>query len=202
MSVPKIGILGGVGSGKSSVIRQVTEFQLQIIDADKIGHDLLQGLNVLKQLRQIFPASIFNSCGQIIRSKLAQQVFGDSSEQKASLKELEQIIHPEIHHEIKRQIQTVTPDVDAVILDAALLLETEWAGECDHLVYIDTPEPQRIERVESSRNWSAKELKCREGTQLPLETKRQRADFIVDNSTTIEQAVHQMTRILHRLVVC
>ncbi len=201
MSVPTIGILGGVGSGKSSVIRQVTEFQLQIIDADKIGHDLLQGSNVLKQLRQIFPASIFNSRGQIIRSKLAQQVFGESAEQKTGLNQLEQIIHPAIRCEIKAQIQTVVPSVDAVILDAAILLETGWAEECDHLIYIDTPEAQRIERVKFSRNWSAEELERRECTQLPLETKRQRADFIVDNSATMEQAVQQMTRILRSLVV-
>ena len=56
MSVPIIGILGGIGSGKSSVIRHVTEFQLQIIDADKVGHDLLQDTDILKQLSEIFPA--------------------------------------------------------------------------------------------------------------------------------------------------
>ena len=200
MSVPTIGSLGGVGSGKSSIVRQVTGFQLHIIDADKIGHELLQKPTVLKQLRQSFPTSIFSSSGRVIRSQLARKVFGETADHHSARSQLEQIIHPEILREIKTQIRTVPAGVDAVIVDAAVLLETGWVNECDHLVYIDTPEAQRIERVKSSRNWSAEELERRECTQLPLEEKRQRAEFIVDNSASLEQAVQQLTGILHTLV--
>ena len=76
MSLPIIGILGGIGSGKSSVIRHVTEFQLQIIDADKVGHDLLQDADILKHIREIFPASVFDTAGQVIRSGLADRAAG------------------------------------------------------------------------------------------------------------------------------
>jgi len=200
MSVPTIGILGGIGSGKSSVVRHVTDFQLQVIDADKIGHDLLEDSDVLQQLAQFFPASTFDSDGQIIRSQLAQLVFGRDREHKAALKQLEQIIHPAIHREIVAQIQTASPDTDAVILDAAILLETGWADECDHLIYIDTPETHRIERVKTNRNWTAEELKRRESTQLPLNTKRQHADFVIDNSGSIEDASRQLTDILATLL--
>lgn len=200
MSVPTIGILGGIGSGKSSVVRHVTEFRLKIIDADKVGHDLLRDPDVVTRLRQTFPVSVFDADGQVIRPRLAQRVFGESTEHQAALAQLEQIIHPAIHREIKRQIQAVSTDVDALILDAAILLETGWADECDYLIYVDTPEALRIERVKNSRNWSAEDLTRRESSQLPLETKKLRADFIVENSGTIEDAVQQMTGILRSLL--
>jgi len=198
MSVPTIGILGGVGSGKSSVVRHVTNFDLQVIDADKIGHDLLEDPDVLQKLTQTFPTSIFESSGQVIRPQLAQLVFGKDLEHKAALKQLEQIIHPAIHREITDQIQNAS--TDAVILDAALLLETGWADECNYLIYIDTPVSQRIERVRMNRNWTAEELKHRESTQLPLTTKKGLADFIVDNSGTIQDASRQLTDILTTLI--
>ncbi|MCH2203192.1 MAG: dephospho-CoA kinase [Fuerstiella sp.] len=200
MSVPIIGILGGIGSGKSSVIRHVTEFQLQIIDADKVGHDLLQDPDILKQLRETFPTSVFDTTGQVIRSNLAAQVFGESPDHKAALAQLQLIVHPGIRAEIKSQVQTVPSDIDAIILDAAILLESGWADECDHLVYIHTPKPTRIQRVISTRNWTVEELAHRELAQLPADLKKQRANFIIDNSGTINEAAHHMTEILRILI--
>ncbi|MCH2213263.1 MAG: dephospho-CoA kinase [Fuerstiella sp.] len=200
MSVPIIGILGGIGSGKSSVIRHVTEFQLQIIDADKVGHDLLQDTDILKQLSEIFPASVFDTTGQVIRSGLADRVFGDSPGHRAALAQLQLIVHPGIQAEIKSQIRSVAPDVDAIVLDAAILLESGWADECDHLVYIHTPESTRIQRVTSTRSWTVEEFQRRELVQLPVYIKKQRADFIIDNSGTIDEAAQQMTGILRVLI--
>lgn len=200
MSVPTIGILGGIGSGKSSVVRHVTDFQLQIIDADKIGHDLLTDPDVLRQLSQSFPPSIFDSSGHVVRTALAQHVFGDSAAQRAALERLEQIVHPAIRREITAQIQSVSPEIDGIILDAAVLLESGWVDVCDYLIYIDTPEPQRIERVKTNRGWSAEELRRREDSQLPLTTKRQRSDFVVDNSGSIDDAAQQMTQILQDIL--
>ncbi len=200
MSVPIVGILGGVGSGKTSVVRRVTDIRLQIVDADRIGHDLLLDPDVVCQLTQIFPATILDSSGQVVRSRLAQLVFGKDTEHKAALKQLEQILHPAIHREIKAQIQSVSASVDAIILDAAILLETGWADACNHLIFVDTPEPLRIQRVKQNRNWTAEEFRRREKSQMPVESKKQRANFVVDNSGTIQKAAQQLTDILMKLI--
>ncbi len=200
MSVPIIGILGGIGSGKSSVVRQVTEFHLQIVDADQIGHDLLGNEAVLRELRTQFDSSVFDAAGEVIRPKLAQVVFGETAEHHSALQTLNQILHPAIRRETETQIKQASQDVDAIVIDAALLLEAGWADPCDAMVYIDTPESQRIVRVQTNRNWSADELRKREQAQLPLSEKRARADYIVDNSGSIEAAAQQMTEILRQII--
>ena len=200
MRVPVVGILGGIGSGKSSVVRQVEDLRLQIIDADRIGHDLLSDSEILDQLRGAFDSSVFNHAGEIIRSRLAQVVFGETSEHANALSCLNQIIHPAIRQEIKRQILSVPPGIDALIIDAALLLESGWADQCSALIFIETPQVRRIERVKTNRNWTADELCRREQTQLPVSEKRSRCDYVLDNSGSLQQAGRQMTDILQTII--
>jgi len=200
MSMPIIGILGGIGSGKSSVVRQVTEFQLQIIDADRIGHELLGDDDVLRELHSNFDSSVFDSAGYVIRPKLAEFVFGETAKHQSALQSLNQILHPAIRRETAIQIKQASEDADAIIIDAALLLEAGWADPCDVLVYIDTPENERIARVQANRNWSADELRKREQAQLPLDEKRAQSDYVIDNSGSIANAAQQMTEILRQII--
>ena len=197
MRVPVVGILGGIGSGKSTVVRQVKDLRLQIIDADRIGHDLLSAPEILDQLRAAFDSSIFDDTREVIRPRLAQVVFGETAEHANALSRLNQSIHPAIRQEIQRQILSVPPGIDALIIDAALLLEAGWADQCSALVFIETPQVQRIERVKTNRNWTADELCRREQTQLPVSEKRSRCDYVVDNSGSPEQAGLQMLSLIH-----
>ncbi|MDG1896984.1 MAG: dephospho-CoA kinase [Fuerstiella sp.] len=197
---PIIGILGGIGSGKSSVVRHVSDLNLLIIDADKIGHDLLLSSDIKAQIRTSFGAAVFDDRGAVDRSGLAEIVFGSSSEQHEALKQLEQILHPAIRREIQTQIGTVSRDVDAVILDAALLLEAGWDAECNWLIFVETPVEIREQRVIRNRGWSAEELARREATQLMISAKRDQADFIVDNSGSMGDAAAGMSQILTSLL--
>lgn len=190
-----VGILGGVGSGKSSVVRQVTTLRLHIIDADRIGHDVLLRQDISAQLRAAFGDSIFTD-DQVDRSRLAGLVFGESETHTTNRTTLNDIVHPAIRQEIHRQIQTAAMDLDAVILDAALLLEGNWDAHCDWLIFVDTPTEIRIQRVIDNRGWTAEELHRRESSQTSIAVKRDRADFVVDNSGSLESAARQMTEIL------
>ncbi len=87
-----------------------------------------------------------------------------------------------------------------MILDAALLLEGGWDTTCDWLIFVETPEAVRQQRVQANRGWSADELSKRETTQWSVDTKKERADFIVDNSGTIQTAAAQMTQIFDSLL--
>ena len=91
-------------------------------------------------------------------------------------------------------------DVDAVILDAALLLEGGWDATCNWLIFIDTPLHLRQQRVQETRNWSAEELARREASQWSIEAKKGRADFVIDNSGSIEQAAIRMQQVFQSLL--
>jgi dephospho-CoA kinase len=198
-SIPIVGIIGGVGAGKSTVVRNVTDLQLFIIDADHIGHDLLQTNLIRDRLRSAFGDDIFDDAGLVERKRLAEKVFGDSDEQTRNRYQLDEIFHPAIRTEIQRKILQAPHDADAIILDAALLLEAGWADECDAVVFVDTPLQKRQQRVAENRGWSNEELQRREASQWSLSKKREAAEYVVDNSGTPEIAAQQMTEIIRKI---
>ena len=198
--VPVIGILGGIGSGKSSVVRNVNGLKLHIIDADKIGHKLLSDFAIQDRIRRTFGEQVFENPTTIDRSQLAAKVFGESDEHTAARSALNEIMHPAIRRQIHSEIDSVSMDVDAVILDAALLLEGGWDTTCNWLIFVDTPKEIRLQRVRDNRGWSADELNRREASQLSVDSKRQRADFEIDNSGSIENAALQMKQTIESIL--
>lgn len=199
LRIPVVGIVGGVGAGKSTVVRNVAELQLFVIDADRIGHELLQTNLIRNRLRDAFGDEIFNEAGTVERKRLAEKVFGDSDEQTQNRYRMNEIFYPAIRTEIQHSISQALQDADAIILDAALLLEAGWVDECDAVVFIDTPLEERQQRVAETRGWSAEELQRREASQWSLLKKREAAEFVVDNSGSPETAAQQMTQIIRKI---
>lgn len=189
-----------MGAGKSSVVRNVKSLRLHLIDADRIGHEQLAVREIKDQIVKVFGTQVLDSFGGISRPDLAAQVFGDSPEKQQNRQQLNSIVHPAIRSEIHRQINAAPQDADAIVLDAALLLEAGWAEECDAVIFIDTPLEQRQKRVADTRGWSMEELQRREASQLSLEEKRQRSNFCVDNSGEISVAAHQMEQALMKII--
>lgn len=191
---PNIGIVGGVGSGKSAVAHWLAnEYHGRLINADAVGHQVLLRDDVKARLRDVFGNEIFVK-GEIDRRRLAGQVFGEDAEQVVARKRLESIVHPVMGEVFKRELKAGAedPSVQMMIIDAAILLEAGWRDGCDILAFVDVPCEQRVQRVADSRGWSETELKRREASQWPLERKREAADIVIDNSGTIEQAGQQL----------
>ncbi len=200
-NIPVVGIVGGVGSGKSSVVKGVTEIRLLVIDADQVGHGLLLKDNIRRKLCDIFGENIFDEAGNVVRESLAEIVFGSSDEQTANRNRLNEILHPAIRDEIVLAVRQAPQDADAIILDAALLLESGWADECDAVIFIDTPDELRQQRVAANRGWPTEELQRREASQWNLAKKRQHAQFVIDNSGSLEAAARQMTLALKKIIL-
>jgi len=146
---------------------------------------------------------VFDKQGEVNRSVLAGMVFGSSAEDRQARTDLEQIVHPEIRKEIVNRIQTArsSKDYDAVILDAAVLLEAGWNDICDLVVFVETTEECRLERVAQSRGWDRETLKAREASQLALEEKKKASDEVIDNSGTLEESGRQLEKILEHVLV-
>ena len=195
---PVIGVVGGIGSGKSAVASWVmAHANVSLIDADKLGHDALKSPTVKQALRHRFGPGIFDADGFINRSALAKHVFGDHPDQLAARHDLEQIVHPEIGRSISDEVAlSATNGRVAVLLDAAILLEAGWRRLCDLVVFIDTPDAIRLSRVQKNRNWTEDELARREASQWSLDRKRRESDFVVTNDRDLEYAGRQLLELL------
>ncbi|HET6423510.1 MAG TPA: dephospho-CoA kinase [Planctomycetaceae bacterium] len=201
-SVPIIGIVGGVGSGKSTLARWVAEHHPAVVmDADRIGHALLGDAAVKTALRAEFGGDIFDTDGNVIRSSLAQKVFGTSPEQQAGRQRLDALLHPLIRQEIHRHVASVDPQrIRVVLLDAALLLESGWRDQCRAVVFIDTPLERREQWVRTNRGWTVEELQRREASQWPLERKRAAADVVIPNDGDVATAAADLWNGIQRVL--
>jgi dephospho-CoA kinase len=199
--VPVVGLLGGVGAGKSSVARQVaTRRPLLLVDGDAIGHQLLRDPDVLNHLRTRFGDAILDTDGAVDRRAVGRIVFADDPAGRAALADLNALLHPRIRREIERRIAEArrTGTVEAILLDAAVMLESGWDDACDVLVFVETPFEQRLRNV-AGRGWTEADLRRREAAQLPLEFKRNAADFVLPNDDTLATAAQRLNAILDEI---
>lgn len=216
-----VGVVGGIGSGKSSVARRLQSFRpIAVIDADQLGHQVLNLLNVQERILKRFGPSVFeerrsdhpvrhpdeqncpsNSTKQISRSALGRLVFGSDVAAREARRDLETIVWPEIRSLIEQQISELRrqANVEAIVLDAAVLLEAGWNDLCDVVVFIDAPQADRIARVQAGRGWSAEELAKREASQWPLPRKRAAADAVLDNANDVDHAARQLEQVIANL---
>lgn len=186
--IPVIGIVGGIGSGKSAIANALSRhFRCARLDADQIGHRVLHQPEIIRRLKEEFGDGIIDPLGHVTRSELARRVFGPGIEQQKARKLLESIVHPPIRLQLIDQMDQVqrSEEFDLVILDAALLFESGWSNDCDAVIYLEVPIDVRRERVKS-RGWSAADLSSREASQMSLEEKKNRSDLILDNNRDIE----------------
>jgi dephospho-CoA kinase len=195
-----IGILGGVASGKSLVSGELARLGAGVLDADRAGHEVLRMPAIMAAVRQRWGEEIFDADGQIDRKRLAQVVFSPPPEGQRQRKYLEELTHPEIGRLLGQQARRMSEaGVVAAILDAPLLLEARWDKFCGKLIFVDAPRELRLRRA-LTRGWSEKEFAVRESAQEDLESKRGRADVVVDNSGSPEQTRDQIQRAWRCLV--
>jgi dephospho-CoA kinase len=208
--VPVISLLGGVGSGKSHIARLWAESfratnpsqEIVVIDADAVGHQVLREVAIKSQVRSRFGDGVFDSAGEVDRSRLGRLVFGRDASVRQARRDLEAIVHPRIGAELTAQIAQARtrPDVAAVVLDAAILLEAGWQNICHVLVFLDTPVEHRLQRVASTRGWTEAQLKSREESQLGLEIKRAACHHVINNSGSETNTVAELHRFLHQFL--
>jgi dephospho-CoA kinase len=195
-----IGLLGGVASGKSFVAEQLRRLGAEVLDADRIGHEVLRLPDVRVAIRNHFGPQVFDSEGEVNRSALAAIVFGPPPDGQRQLAALEAITHPEIRRQLRAQVQRLAAEhVPAAVLDAPVMLKAGWGDVCDSLAFVDAPEEMRKNRA-ISRGWTAEQFAAREAAQETLAEKRRHADFVIDNSGTPEYTYQQIERLWHSLV--
>jgi dephospho-CoA kinase len=198
--IPVIGLVGGIGSGKTTVATRLAELGAFVIDADTVGHTLLNQPPVREQVIDRFGAQILDAAVEpdeepaIDRRALGAIVFADPLARKA----LEDIVHPRMRHTFEKAAARVARrgEAPAVVLDAAILYEAGWDSLCDRVVFVDAPRDARVARVAAERGWSESTLAAREQAQWPLDRKRDRADVVILNAGGLDALRDGVARVL------
>jgi dephospho-CoA kinase len=195
--IPVIGLIGGMGSGKSRVAQELAKRGGRIIAGDPLGHEALRDPEIAKQLVARWGRAILDATGNVDRPRVSSIVFGDPGERQA----LETIVHPYIERRFQEQLEqaALDPSCPFVILDAAILLEAGWQRFCTAIVFVDAARAQRLARLTRFRGWSEEELAKRERAQLHLDEKKALADFVLDNSGAESELAGQVDKLLSRL---
>lgn len=191
---PRIGIAGGIGSGKSSVAALFAELGCLVIASDQLNHEVLREPEVISTLSAWWGPAILDAAGQVDRRAVARIIFDDAEEKQR----LERYVYPLIARRRETMIRAVEGNsaVKAIVIDSPLLFESNLARDCDAIVFVDTDDSQRMHRLRESRGWSPDEVRQRESWQLPLAEKRSRSNFVINNNGPCEQVRPQVANIL------
>lgn len=186
----KLGLTGGIASGKSAVAAFLRELGFRVLDADSVAHKLMEpGQPAHDEILETFGKEYADANGHIDRPKLAALVFADS----AKLKQLNAILHPRVQELVLRQFEEWqrTGVRDAAFVEAALLIEAGIAAKLDGLIVAWSETDQQVERMRV-RGMNEADAKRRMAAQLPLEEKLRQATYTVDCSGSLEETRAQV----------
>jgi dephospho-CoA kinase len=187
----RVGLTGGLASGKSFVGHTLADLGCHLIQADELGHQvLLPGGEAYDEVIQEFGDEILDQDRFIIRKKLGDLVFGKPE----LLEKLSKIVHPHVGTRQKRMIdEIVQADPKAIIVvEAAILVETGSYKKCDRLIVAFCSDEQQMERAMKRGAYTREEVQARLSRQLPLAEKLKVADYVIDTSGTKEHTTEQV----------
>jgi len=181
--VKVIGLTGSIATGKSTVATFLKDNGISVICADALAQELTQkGQPALKHIALIFGLEFLNQDGTLNRKKLGDLVFNDPD----SRDKLNALMHPLVKSELIKQIQILRDKQESlVILDIPLLYESGFESLCDKIIVVYTPETLQKERLMSRNGYTEAEALSRIKAQMDIESKKSKADFVIDNSQDI-----------------
>jgi dephospho-CoA kinase len=189
-----LGLIGGVASGKSTVAELFRQQGAVVLDADRVGHEVLRLPAVRAVIGGRWGNGVIGPDGEINRKALGRIVFAPSPDGPRQLAELERITHPEIRKRLAAEIeQLAKSQTRLAILDAPVMLKSGWDRLCDAIAFIDVPRELRLARA-LARGWTAEDFARREAAQEPVDEKRSRANIVLDNSRDLGYIQSQVQR--------
>lgn len=210
----RVGLTGGLGSGKSTVAAIFREQHFHVLEADAIGRAMMQpGETVFRRIVEHFGAAVLRADGALDRAALAKLAFGEGR-----LAELNAIVHPPVIAEQEHRMREIfAGDPGAVVIvESALIFEAEawgtvpdWRQRFDRLVLVTAPDAVKVERFlkrmlpagvsAQQRAEAEKDARARLAAQMPDEVKAPRCDFVIDNSGSLQATRAQAEEVAAQL---
>ena len=191
----RVGITGGIGSGKTALTDWLSEKGIVIVDADLASRVVVApGQPALAEIAKTFGQEFIQNDGQLNRAALRELVFTDDSKRQ----QLEAITHPRIHEELAWQMDAA--DSGYVVLSSPLLLESGQSSMVDLSVVVDVPENTQIERTMERDNNARQLVEGIMAAQLDRDTRISRADIVINNSGSLDE-LYQRGEVLHQTLM-
>ncbi len=192
-----IGLTGNFGTGKTTVSQMLAALGAVVIDADKLGHELLQpDTQTYKEVVAVFSKSILKPNGEIDRDRLGKLVFADAT----ALTRLNQITHPKMYDIARDKIESYRKEgAKVVVVEAALLIEASWTPLVDQVWVTVTPVATIAKRLRSARGLDEKQVLARLATQMPSEEKAKHADIVINTDCSLDELRTRVTELWHNL---
>ena len=195
----KVGLTGGIASGKSTVSEAFARLGAKVLDADEVAREVvLPGKPAWTKLRHTFGSEFFHPDGRLNRSKLRRLVFADPEQRSR----LNAIVHPEVMREIDFRFEQLTSSAEhaVVLVDIPLLIEVGVAHRFDKVVVVYATENVQIKRLRQRDGLSREEARQALGVQIDLREKAKKADFVISNSGTPGETQAQVEKVWQELL--
>ncbi|HJP18724.1 MAG TPA: dephospho-CoA kinase [Nitrospinota bacterium] len=199
MTMLLIGLTGGIATGKTTVSEMFVKLGAHLIDADVIARDIVKPNQAAwEEIVEVFGGSVLDDKKEIIREKLAAEIF-DAPEKR---KQLEAITHPRIIEEENRRVNELRKNNKSgiIILDAALLIEAGHHNRVDKLIVVYLNKDTQIKRLRKRDSLSFEDAEKRVNSQMPLDEKVKLADYVIDNNKSIYEVEKQVSEIYKKLI--
>jgi dephospho-CoA kinase len=198
IAVKIIGITGGIGSGKSMVSRIIRERGFPVIDLDELAHEIIEpGRTAYDKIISRFGKDILDPDRRIGRRRLGAVVFGDAGARK----DLEAITHPEISRLLLEKIEGYrSAGTEMLFLEIPLLFETGMDSWIHPVITVKCPQGVCLRRLSERDGFSASESQARMQAQMDPEEKARRAEFVIDNSGSLDKTLVQLDKVISELI--
>jgi dephospho-CoA kinase len=191
----RVGLTGGVASGKSTVSRMLADLGAVVIDADLLAREAVgRGTDGLDEVVADFGPQVLTPAGDLDRPALGALVFADETKRRA----LEAIIHPRVRARAA-EIEASAPEGAVVVHDIPLLAETGQGAAFDAVVVVDVSTETQVERMVRERGWSTHEAEARIAAQATREERRAIATYVIDNTGTIDDLRRRVAEVFAKL---
>jgi len=194
----RVGLTGGIASGKSTVAAMLRELDCPVLDADTLGHELLeQGQDAFNEVVREYGKQVLDNYGNVDRSKLGQIIFADPQKRAR----LNQILHPRILEVLRRWFAALAQEggPEFAVVEAALIMEAGYNKELDQVIVCWCPAEQQSQRL-VERGLTAEQAKLRIAAQMPMAEKRRLGDETIDCSGSLAETERQVIEVVKRLL--
>lgn len=188
-----IGLTGGIGSGKTSIMKHIETLGYKVYYADDAGKKVMQQKEIIEQIVSLLGKDVLDGNQYLNRKAIAEIVFSNPEKLKA----LNEIVHPAVVKDFENFLKDLKEN-ELVIKESAILFETKSNEKCDFIILVTAPEDLRIQRVISRDKSSLEDVKLRINNQMSDKIKEQNSDFVINN-LNLTQSFDEISKILKKI---